>query len=112
MEVEKINWPFGPAAHEKPAYTATIALTIKNQRTIIEPAILTGNLTLDLTIDSQVQKGAIIDLTIKTTATETTTLGTGIDGPAVVGVAGKTWTQSFFYDGVSFKPCGAKIQID
>lgn len=110
--MEQINWPFGPAVHETPDYAATIELTIKNQRTIIEPAILTGNLTLNLTIDSQVQKGAIVDLIVKTTATEVTTLGTGIDGPAVTGVAGKTWTQSFFYDGTSFKPCGAKIQID
>lgn len=112
MEIEKINWPFGPAVHEKPAYAPTIALTIKNQRTIIEPAILTGNLVLDLTIDSQVQKGAIVDLIIKTTATETITLGTGIDGPPMVGVAGKTRTQSFFYDGTSFKPCGTSVQID
>lgn len=112
MDIEKINWPFAPAEHVKPAYTAIIALTIKNQRTIIEPAILTGNMTLDLTIDSQVQKGAIIDLIVKTTGIENTTLGAGIDGPVVAGVAGKTWTQSFFYDGVSFKPSGAKIQID
>lgn len=112
MEVEKINWPFGAADHQKPAYAAVLALTIKNQRTIIEPAILTGNLTLDLTIDSQVQKGAIIDLIIKTTATEAVTLGAGIDGPNIVGVAGKTKTQSFFYDGVSFKPVGASVQID
>lgn len=112
MDVEKINWPFGPAAHEKPAYAAVIALTIKNQRTIIEPDILTGALTLDLTIDSQVQKGAIIDLIIKTTGVEVTTLGAGIDGPNIAGVAGKTKTQSFFYDGVSFKPVGTSVQID
>lgn len=89
------------------------AKTITNQVTYITTAAaLTGNATLDLTIDSQVTAGAMIHLKITTNATETFTFGTGIDGPVVTGVAGKTWCQSFVYNGTTFYPCGAKIQID
>jgi hypothetical protein len=53
-----------------------------------------------------------LHIKVKTTATETFTFGTGIDAPTVTGVAGKTWCQSFWFDGTVFLPSGAKIQID
>jgi hypothetical protein len=73
---------------------------------------LTGNATLDLTLDSDLKAGAMLNIKVKTTGTETFTFGTGIDAPVVTGSAGKTWCQSFWYDGTIFLPCGAKIQID
>ncbi len=71
-----------------------------------------GNATLDLTLSSELKAGAQLHLKVKTTGSETFTFGTGIDGPTVTGSAGKTWTQSFWYDGTIFLPCGARIQID
>lgn len=109
----EINAPFGVAGTITIAATGTTAATIINQVTYVSSlTTLTGNGTLDLTVDSQVKAGAMLHLKVKTTATETFTLGTAIDGPTVTGVAGKTWTQSFYYDGTTFLPCGAKIQID
>ena len=40
------------------------------------------------------------------------TPSTGAWTGTVTGAAGKTWCQSFWYDGTVFLPCGAKIQID
>ncbi len=108
-----INSPFGAAATLTIAATGTTAATISNDVTYVETLpTLTGNATLDLTLSSELNAGAMIHLKVKTTATETFTFGTGIDAPTVTGGAGKTWCQSFWYDGTIFLPCGAKIQID
>lgn len=108
-----ILFPAGAAGTITIAATGTTAATISNQVTYCSSlTTLTGNATLDLTVGSEVRAGALLHLKVKTTATETFAFGTSIDGPTVTGVAGKTWTQSFYYDGTTFLPCGAKIQID
>lgn len=109
-----INYPFGAADNGLVIEaTGTTAFTIKEQETLnsVLPT-LTGNATLNLTISSEVRAGAKLHIKVKTTATETLTFGTGIDAPVVTGVAGKTWCQSFWFDGTVFLPSGAKIQID
>ncbi len=108
-----LKFPFGDSTALAITATGTTAATITNQCTHVATLpTLTGNATLDLTLSTELKAGAMLHLKVKTTATETFTFGTGIDGPVVTGVAGKTWTQSFFYDGTIFLPCGAKIQID
>jgi hypothetical protein len=108
-----INSPFGSAGTVAIEATGTTAATISNFITNVEAlTTLTGNATLDLTLDSDLKAGAMLNIKVKTTGTETFTFGTGIDAPVVTGSAGKTWCQSFWYDGTIFLPCGAKIQID
>lgn len=108
-----ISYPFGPADTLVIAATGTTTKTVSNQETYVESlTTLTGNGTLDLTLSEDLVAGAKLHIKVKTTATETFTFGTGIDAPVVTGVAGKTWCQSFWYDGTIFLPCGAKIQID
>lgn len=108
-----INSPFGAAEAITIAATGTTAVTISNGVTYVASLpTLTGNATLNLTLSSELKAGAMLHLKVKTTATETFTFGTGIDAPTVTGVAGKTWTQSFWYDGTIFLPTGTKIQID
>lgn len=112
-----VKWPFGSAAVLTVANTSTVSVTvtatIKNNISYIETLpTLAGNVTLDLTLSSELKAGAMLFVKIKTAASETFTFGTGIDGPVVTGSAGKTWTQGFWYDGTIFLPMGAKIQID
>lgn len=108
-----INYPFGAAGTLTIAATGTTAATISNAVTnVTSLTTLTGDATLDLTLSSELKAGAELNIKVKTTGTETFTFGTGIDAPTVTGVAGKTWTQSFVYDGTIFLPSGAKIQID
>ncbi len=107
--------PWGAAPADL-ALTATgaQALTIGNQFTIVDGVTTeaTGNRTLNLTIDSEVRKGAKLFVKSKTNGTETTIFGTGITSVTITGVAGKTKTQSFTYDGSVFLPDGTAVQID
>ncbi len=108
-----IKAPFGAASAVVLAATGTTALTITNQDSYVAtPVISTGNCTINLTLDSQLTAGAKLKLQGKGTGTETITFGTGIVGPVITNVAGKTWAQEFWYDGTRFIPTGAKIQID
>lgn len=108
-----IKWPFGEPDVQAPAYAAVIAVTIRNFLTFLNFAQLTGDATLNLTIDAEVRKGAIIVVLVPASTNGfDLTLGTGIDGPDIVGVTAKNKSQSFIYDGTSFKPFGASVQID
>src|SRR5690349_17231842 len=106
------RWPFAKADLQTPAYAATRAVTIADTKTYLNPAILTGNMTINLTIDSEVQVGAELICQIKTTGTEVTTFGTGFTAPTVTGVAGKNKVCQFVYDGTTFKPVAVAFQID
>lgn len=111
--MEKVLWPMGAVSHEKPAYAATIAVEVFNRNTIIEPAILSGNATLNLLIDAETPKGALLTVKVKATSNSNdVTFGSGIDAANLVGVAGKTKAQSFIYDGISFIANSAAVQID
>lgn len=108
-----ISYPYGVIDSETiAAATTTAAITIDAQETIITTETMTGNCTLNLTIDSEVKAGAKIYLIFKSNATETFTFGTSIEAPVITGVAGKTQTQGFVYNGTNFYPLGAKIQVD
>ena len=108
-----VSSPFGSIDPLVIAATGTTAFTVTEQETAtVVLTTLTGNATLDLTLSGDLRAGAKLHLKVKTTAAETFTFGTGIDAPVVTGVAGKTWCQSFWYDGTIFLPSGAKIQID
>lgn len=112
MATQEISWPFGNADLQQPAYAATLAVTITDQFTVLDPAILTGNMTINLTLDQGIRAGAIIFAEITATGTEVTTFGTGFSSPTLTGVAGKTKCMWFVYDGTSFKPSAAGYQID
>ncbi len=108
-----INAPFGDADIQTPAFDATLEVTITNQLTILEPAILTADCEIDLVIGDEVKPGAVIMFVqAATTDGMDVTFGDGIDAPVLVGVTGKTKSQSFMYDGVSFKAMGAPVQLD
>ena len=108
-----ISYPYGAIATESiAASTTTAAITISAAETIITTATMTGNCTLNLTVGAEVKAGAKLYLIFKSNATETFTFGTGIEAPVITGVAGKTQTQGFVYNGTNFYPMGAKIQVD
>jgi hypothetical protein len=113
MAHDKIKYPFGKADEQTLAYAVTQEVTISNQMTILTFAILTGDTTLNLTIDSQVEKGARLLLIVPATNNaDDLILGTAIDAPNIIGVATKTKTQEFVYNGTKFVPAGAIVQID
>lgn len=110
----QIKWPFGSADSKELTATGAQALTIDDNMTVIDGVTVeaTGNRTLDLTVDSELGAGAKLIVKSKTNGTETTIYGTGITAPTITGVAGKTKTQGFTYDGTNFLPDGTSVQID
>lgn len=111
---DKVKYPFGAADTLSLSATGAQALTIDNQMTVIDgvTTVATGNRTINLTINSLVKTGARIFLKLKTTGTETTIFGTGMSGATITGVAGKTKTVEFVYDGTNFVEAGTPVQID
>lgn len=113
MTTKEISFPFGSADVQALAYAATQNVVIKNHMTILEFAILTGDTTLNLTFTPGIRDGARLLLKVPATNNaDDLTLGTGIDGPAIVGVATKTKTQAFTLRNGVFYPDGAAVQID
>lgn len=110
----QLKYPFGLADSKALTATGVQALTIDDNLTIIdgETVEATGNRTLDLTVDSEIKAGARLLMKSKTNGTETTIFGTSITAPTITGVAGKTFTQGFTYDGTTFLPDGLSVQID
>ncbi len=114
MAVEKVAWPFDNA--EKIALTATGAQAVEvvDNVTIIDGVTVpaTGNRTINVTPGRDLSTGAMLMALLKTAATETTTFGTSITGAVITGVAGKTKTVLFVYDGSGFVQVGDSAQID
>lgn len=107
-----IKAPFGAFQDITIAATGATAVTVtKSAYNSVRPT-LTGNATLTVTAADTVVVGDVLNLLIATTATETFTFAGDIVAPVVTGVAGKTWSQSFVFNGDKFYPAGAKIQVD
>ena len=110
--IEKILWPTGAADSVAPAYAAAIAVQITNRMTVLQ-LNLTGDATLNLTIDAGVDPGSMILIEATSDATaRTLTFGTGIDGAALAGTISKTKSQLFMFDGTVFVPAGAAVQVN
>jgi hypothetical protein len=111
---EIVKWPFGAVTSSALSATGAQAVTIQNELTLIDGATTqaTGNRTVNLTINAMVKAGAMIQANIKSAAVETCTWGTGMTAPVMTGVAGKTKSVLFVYDGTTFKQAGAEVQLD
>jgi len=109
-----IRWPFGEASALNLGATGAQALTVENTVTIVDGVSTeaTGNRTINLEIDSDLEAGARIVFKLKANGVEQTIFGAGITGATIIGVAGKTKTVEAVYDGNAFVVVGAAAQID
>ena len=107
-----IKKPFGAAQDVTIAVTGATAVTINKGAVNTVIPTLTGNATLTVTAHADLEVGTALNLVVKTAASETFTFAGDIVAPVVTGSAGKTWAQGFVYNGTSFYPSGAKIQVD
>lgn len=103
--MDHIKWPFGKADTQSKAYAATVSAGIKNSLTLLNIGTMTGDATLDLTVDSEQKVGD--EVKVKVSADNNVggrvlTPGTGMTGVAVTITQSKTWLLSYFYDGTSF----------
>lgn len=110
---KKIEVVFPTQEAQAPTAGATIAVDINRQVTTINLGELAAAATLNATVGSDVERGAIIHVKALSDGTaRTVTFGTGFTSPALAGVISKTKVQSFIYDGTTFLPMGAALQID
>ncbi len=101
----EVLFPFSDK--QQPAYAATLAVTIDQMETFLQPDELTGNLTINLTIDESVTAGAKLYVKLDADGTNrTVTPGTGFDAaaPAVIVTADTVGFVSYVYDGAAFVP--------
>lgn len=100
-----VKFPYGSAQELIIlAQGGTVTKAITNNNTLIETETLTDNVVLNLEVDENVQPGALLTIKCTTNGTETFEFGGEINAPTITGVAGKTWSQSFIYNGVNFYP--------
>lgn len=95
--------------HQKqtPDYAATLAVSIKHMETFLQPAELTGAVTINLTVDAQVTPGAKLYIKLDADGTNrVATMGTGFDAaaPAVTVTADTVKFLTYVYDGTAFVP--------
>ena len=111
---KELRWPFGKATTIALTATGAQAISIDDNVTIINGVTVpaTGNRTLNLTVAPELAAGALLFVKSKTAATETTIPGTKMQGATTTGVAGKTITVLFLYDGANFVQTGTAVQID
>lgn len=101
----EVLFPF--SEKQNPDYAATLAVTVKQMDTFVQPAQLTGAVTINVTIDAQVTAGAKLHIKLAADGTQrVATIGTGFDAAApdlTVG-ANATVFKSYVYDGTAFVP--------
>lgn len=114
MATQVVEYPWGSADIQTPAFASTIAVSISNQLTIINPATLTGAVTINLTLDQGVKAGArILYIALSDGTARATTFGTGFQMAAgMAGVISKTKAIEFIYNGTAFYATSAGVQVD
>lgn len=114
MNENSPKYPFGPADHQTVTPSATVALTIVNDKTILDfNAALSAGMTINLTIDSEVKKGATLSVKALSDGTaRNVTCGTGMTGPGITGTISKTKSAIWEYNGTTFVQMTAAVQLD
>lgn len=101
----EVLFPF--SEKQTPDYAATLAVTVKQMETFLQPAQLTGAVTINVTIDAQVTPGAKLHLKLTADGTQrVATIGTGFDAaaPDLTVAVSSTVFKSYVYDGTAFVP--------
>ncbi len=110
---KKVEVVFPTVEKQEPTFSATQAVTIKRQKTILDLGKLTGASTVNLTIGDDVELGAELTVVAKSdTTARDVTMGTGFLGGGITGVISKTFAQHFVYNGVKFVAIAAALQLD
>lgn len=100
---KKIEVLFPSVETQTPDFAAEVAVPVTQMNTIVEVGALTGDTTINVTVDTEVTKNA--EMMLKLTASggaRTVTLGTGLSGAAIVVPSGATVYALLKFDGTNF----------
>lgn len=100
---DKILSPFGAIDRQAPVFAAALALAIYDRNTVVDLAVTTAAVEVDLTVDSETPDGARLTLIIPQDATGyNITLDAGFSAnPGVTGVASDTDVVEAVYNASS-----------
>ncbi len=114
MADKTVKHPFGDATVVALTAAGDQAIVIGNDLTVVDGVTVeaTADRTLNLSVSAGVSIGARLLVKTKTNAAEDTIYGTLITSVNLAGVAGKTFTQEYTWDGIAFVPQGEAEQID
>jgi hypothetical protein len=113
MALPHLNRYYGRTASQQIlADSATLEAKVEDTVNYLDVS-LTQNATLSLHNDSKPAPGDEIVLKVASDSTgRDVSMGSGFKGPTLSGVANKTKTVRFMYDGTNFVQVGASVQID
>jgi hypothetical protein len=104
---------FPSCDHQTPAYAATLAVSVNESDTILEPAQLTGNVTINLTAGSALKKGERLKVIISSDGSaRTVTLGTLFLGPGLTTTASKKHSATYIWNGTNFVADAAWVTLN
>lgn len=108
----ELIFPFGKADSQSVTPAAGVAAaTIANNLTIVDLGTLAANTTLNLTLDKDLNAGAVLIVKAASDGTaRSLTFGTGCTAAAVSGTINKTKTKMLMFNGTTF--LGLNEQID
>lgn len=110
MEKPVIQFPWGNASSQAPAYAASIAIVVDNTKTFVKPGTLTGNLAVTCSFKSGITPIVGSELHLDVTAdgtNRTVTPGSGFVGTAQTITASKRVILTFVYNGTAFLLAGS-----
>jgi len=98
-------------ASSKPAYASTVSITPNASKTYVQPATLTGAMTINC-VDTLCQEFDEVTFVLKSdTTSRTVTFGTNFVSAGTIAPAiSKSAVISFVYDGTNFVEKGRAVQ--
>lgn len=105
-----VKWPFGSASVEPLAASGDTTIEVVNTLTIADgrSVVATGDRTINVTIDPELEIGSRLVVMHKPSATENLTPGEGLKGDVITSEA----VVEFIYDGVSFVQAGSSKSVE
>lgn len=101
----ELSYPWGAPDTQEPAYAATIEATLLNNMTFINPAQLTGDVTINAVFESELQAGSRVVIRLEADGTNRTfTPGTGfLEQTPIVVALSTTRVVTYVYNGTGLE---------
>lgn len=95
---------------KKPAYASTLSVTTNASKTFIEPAVLTGAMTVNAVVTNAQEYDELVVILLSDTTSRTVTFGTNFKTTGTIAPAiSKSATISFVFDGTNWLETGRAV---
>lgn len=113
LDAQTINFPFGAPQGYVLSASGTTAFTQNNLLAYPSSVTtLTAATVFSVTADAKLKVGAKLLFAATTSTTSVVSFSGAIVSPTITGVANKTFSQEFWYDGTYFRPTAIAVQTN